>query len=1183
MEALVTKLHEKIAVAKAHPLQTTQLVVQNRGMQHWLNMQLASSSSGGVCMNMKYSLVASYLWQVIRTCVPDAPRINPFNRELLVWKIYQALGNESIRQHPIMQQPTEYWFNPTDSSAQQSLKRFQLSLAQADLFEQYWMYRPDWTQQWETEQPPHWQAFLWQSLSEGAEFHPVKIIRQAQVSLRSVKSTLAPDVYIFGINSMPPLYIEFLFELSRHQNIFLFLLNPSEEYWFDLMSEKAVSRKKGKLVRDKKIQAPLTPASPNPTSADIGDSLFSSLPFETGNPVLSALGRQSQEFFEILYNNQELIDDHVYLRPNRKTVLHCLQNDFFHLTDNRTTPEPIMDNSVTVIAAHSHLREVQALHDWLLARLDEDTDLKPKEIIIMCPQIETYAPYIQAVFNSVYLPFDQKAPRIPCSIADRKESDSSPLIQAFINLLHLPDSRFQVSEILGYLRLPPMQRKFDITSEDIALYEVWLKDAAIHWGLDAKHKSAFLVDDGCFIEGKSDESDGPTLRNSSRFTWREGLGRLLKGFAYADHKEVVNDSVYLPWVEGDNAIKLGKLMHIIDQLAGSVKAYKKNRNAVDWQLWLTDLFHHYFLPEKEELLASETILDAIRSLSENTQTAGFNDLIPLEIVTYFLEHQFSQPEQGRQFMTGQVTFCSMLPMRSIPFKIIGLLGMNDGEFPRQRPPLGFDLLSESPRRKGDRSRRDEDRCLFLEALVSARQALYLSYQGNDAKTNSARQPSLVLDELIHYLDTSYWKPSLQSLDSTAGSLKENSLQAIRRIPLQPFSQSNYRPPHHSYDPKWLNLASAQVKAAPTAAVFDKPIDYSQPVDISELVNFFSHPPKAFARQRLGLFLESDTNTAVNDTEPFKHNHLDRYQAQASYIGTQLKRMKIAGNAAQSLDVAKQTAAEAESISHLTALISLGGHLPDTPVTDLTLMDWRDQALEFAEHVVQTGGHEITQVRIAVDIDRFKVTARLPLLSISATQQQTKAAEAQVLLFWRLADAKGKDIVNLWLHHLIAHLKKPLRVSGGASEDDDDDDDPQRNGAIHTIGIFRSKKGEPNYIGFSPVTDAAKELRLWLSHWQDGLAQPNFINANLALEMASDADFSAASFIAFWRNDFQQTGLAYDPYYAHFWKQPPDWNDDMYAEVMALYGRASENLQQLSSDAVLAIIKSGSIRSVATDE
>lgn len=1137
MESLVAKMHEKILRSSVHPLQTTQIIVQNRGMQHWLNMQMASAVKGGVCMNIKYSLVASYLWQIIRLCVPDAPRTNPFSRELLLWNIYDALGQEQILNHPLMQEPSDYWFNPDNSESQQSLKRFQLAQAQADLFEQYWMYRPDWIESWEKETATHWQALLWNSLDANSTYNPIRLIKKAQSELRQIRNKLPKEVFIFGINSMPPLYVDFLFELSKQQNVTLFLLNPSEEYWFDLISEKELARKKGQHLRKKSEskEAALTDT----------DSLFSALPFETGNPILSALGRQSQEFFEILYNNASLQDEQVYLRPDRTTVLHRLQNDLFHLTDARHESDNAIDDSITITSAHSHLREVQALHDWLLAKLDQDSSLKPQDIIIMCPQIEAYAPYIQSIFNPTYVPFNPQQPKLPCSIADRKESDGNPLIQAYLNLLKLPDSRFQVSEILSYLRLASIQNKFNITDDDVQIYEVWLSDAAVHWGVDEQHRSRLLAGD-IITEGALGQLEQLATR---QFTWHEGLQRLLRGFAYGDNKALVDDQLYLPWVEGENAIKLGNLIRLIDQLSQSNINHRTERTAQQWQLWLTELFDNYFLPDNDDLIAAETIQDAIHKLAENTLQAGYGDKIPLEVVSYFLEHQFSQPEQGRQFMTGQITFCSMLPMRSIPFRIIGVLGMNDGEFPRQRPPYGFDLMAQSPRRKGDRSRRDEDRCLFLEALVSARDALYLSYQGNDAKNNTAKQPSLVLAELTHYLQNAYWHP---------GSNNNALISAVmRKLPLQPFNEKNYQPPFVSYDGKWLELGQSvsRVNRESTDTVLpDMPDLLNEPINVSDLVSFFSHPAKGFARKRIGLFLEEDSGPLVSDSEPFITNHLDRYKTQSHYIEHALKQAKTP------TELTKSTATEVHKIDEVTRLSLLSGHLPATPTMQSQIAEWREQALQFTTQLTDMGGGSITEKTVQTSIGKAIVQARLPLLDITKPNSTNKTETHSVLLFWRLADIKGKDIVNLWLHHLMACITQ---------------------GPAYTVGVFRSKENQASLQGFTPVEDAQSELQKWIDHWRKGLNQPSFVNAELAKDMLTNAKFSAASYANSWRADFQKQGFVYDPYYAYFWQEPPAYDESLMAYAHTLYGAAMSSLQSWSEEDVAAILANTTIQSVAT--
>lgn len=290
---------------------------------------------------------------------------------------------------------------------------------------------------------------------------------------------------------------------------------------------------------------------------------------------------------------------------------------------------------------------------------------------------------------------------------------------------------------MSFLRIPAMQTKFDLSIEDIDKVSVWLDYASIHWGLDQEHKQQTLK----------------TNSVSNSFTWQQGLSRLLRGFAYGDYEVIYDNQLLLPTVEGNDSELLGKVMLILEQLQLFALNLTKERTASQWQIFLNELIEELFDTTNND--GFTIVTQAIESLIEYCLHAKFEDKIDLLIIRDFLNQHFSQPDPGRQFIVGQVTFCSMLPMRSIPFKVIAILGLNDGLFPRQRQPLSFDLMSVTPAMLGDKSRRGDDRYLFLEAIISARKALYLSYQGKNIKNNAPKQGSLVLKELMEYLTLAY--------------------------------------------------------------------------------------------------------------------------------------------------------------------------------------------------------------------------------------------------------------------------------------------------------------------------------------------------------------------------------------------------------------------------------------------
>ncbi|MFY0663363.1 MAG: exodeoxyribonuclease V subunit gamma [Natronospirillum sp.] len=1078
MEELVQLMLELMRYGgRKDPLVAEQIIVQNPGMQHWLSMEMASHQ--GIAMNTDFPLLSRFIWKMMRRLDGDVPEQSPYAREVLVWRIYEALG--VLRHEPAMAEPTAYWTGERDDM----LKRFQLARTQADLYEQYLIYRPEWILAWDAgqfatipdapESSARWQGVLWHHLVQAEPRHPLYWIERSRARLKTASATdqfgFSSSVYLFGINTMAPLWWDFLQILGEHIDLHVFLLNPSDEYWGDLQSARTVARQRARWVGDEPAAA-----------------------VDIGNPLLASLGRQGQEFIRLVYNEPQA-EISVFSAPDGDTLLPRLQRDILRLHDATALPEPIaIDNSLVMTSAHSALREVQGLHDWLLGQFEADPTLSPRDVVVMCPAVEEYASYIEAVFDSGFSTQERTGlPRLPCSIADRSLSDSLPLVQSFMALMQLPDSRFTVNGILAHLRIPAVQRRFSLQADDLHTITLWLENAAIHWGIDATHKAQL------------------DLPEDDRYTWQQGLERLLLGFAWGDEEQEYQNRLLLPWVEGDQAELLGKLIHLLNVLRDESRQWRGDSTAVQWQERLVRLLERVYTPGDEDQDGYDMVLAAIQDLTAYTQRAQCADQpLPLLVVQDFLRHHFSQPEQRQRFMTGQVTFCSMVPMRSIPFKVIAVLGLNDGQFPRQRQPLGFDLMAHAAARLGDRSRRGDDRYLFLEAILSARQSLYLSYQGRSVKNNEVQQPSLVLQELLQYVEQGYgW----------------HAVDVIRQLPLQPFSPDNYRAPLRSYDGRWLQLLLSQrdaessaptiLRLPPLGADPNASEDESASGDESESnevrhetveywVRWFDRPAKALANARLNLYLETE-HLLLEDNEPFVATHLDRYGVQTDMVNGAL----MYGDTAVVLR------------RH-----QLRQHLPHNPKFEAELDEWQRDAEQFSTALSGLG---------------YRALNTEPLLwaheGLVLRGQSLGDDEKQV--FWRFANPKPKDHLRLWLHHLLANLHGPKE----------------------THGLFRpdtkSKppKGQTHVaqrLAFAAVEQPARLLREWFDAWQALTASPWPLNAAVAL-MALDPKISAKEH---WFTDWWQQQVDNDPYFALFWpehaSQPQTWTDEYQQWVTTLY-------------------------------
>jgi exodeoxyribonuclease V gamma subunit len=626
--------------------------------------------------------------------------------------------------------------------------------------------------------------------------------------------------------------------------VHIFHLNPCAEYWGHIQSEKAIAATHLKHWL-----------------AQQDDNVL----VDGGNPLLANLGSQGKEFFRLLQQQDSYnIDAFEEATPVSSSAdlstLQQLQQDILHLDDAREHSHKKVDDSLVFANGSSALRELQGLHDWLLGKFQIDPSLKPSDILVMCPQVEDYAAYVGAVFDtqgrqfgSWYDASKTDTPQLPCSIADRKPQDSEPLVAAYLQLLQLPDSRFQVSFILDFLRLPAIQRKFGIDPAELEIIAVWLANACVHWGLDERHKASTLGQE----------------ESTSTYSWSWGLKRLLLGFAQGGESKKYQNDWLLADVEGSQAVLLGRLMQVLEQLQGHAKNLNTPRSGLAWRGYLTGMIDEFFADDqtlqRNEEQAKEWLTTAIGNMAMWVEQVDYSQTITLEVVRYSLTQKLSVASSSQAFITGKITFCSMVPMRSIPFKVVAMLGLNDGQYPRQSKPLDFDLMAQEERRVGDRSRRGDDRYLFLEALISARSCLYFSYQGVDSKNNSPRQPSLVLSELMDYLTRGYgWNFNPTQADSK-----------LRQLPLHSFSKDNFNPlSTPSFETSWLRLLQAESLDEDHSVV--GPSDHLKALTVSGLVRFLENPGRTFANESLGLYLH-DYDLELDDDEPFESSKLVEYK------------------------------------------------------------------------------------------------------------------------------------------------------------------------------------------------------------------------------------------------------------------------------------------------------------------
>lgn len=830
--ALATTL---LAQPLREPFAPARVVVPSQGMGRWLTLELARKQ--GIAMQLEVQLPATFVWDLSRLVLGQLPEQSAFSPSTLTWRLYDWLCEpDHLARTPRLAR----YLDGGDER-----RRLSLAARIADVFDQYLLFRDDWLAAWEREAlldlgpDEEWQALLWRELTRDGHPHRARLLEDLLRRLYQDApiAGLPERLLVFGISSLPPHHLRVLEGLARHVEVVICALNPCREAWGEIRDIRELARQ------------PLGGEQASPLGSAADDWYL-----DVGHPLLASLGKQGRDFFDSLFalaaeGGQDigLYSEDADLHDS--SLLRALQNDILRLRTRLPAERLALrgdDRSLEVHIAHSPLREVEILHDQLLARFAADPSLSPDQVVVLTPDIERYAPYIEAVFAPREgLP---RGPRIPFSLADRSLRSEVPLIEAFLGLLALPESRFTGEEVLGWLEQPAIARRAGIEAEDLPLLRDWLRSAGVRWGRDAAHRQQL------------------GLPADAAFTWRQGLDRLLLGFAAPPQlagsgAPLLGDSWPLDALEGARGQLLGRLVAFVQRLTDCAEMLQRPRPLADWAISLQQLIDGLF----DEREAGDTLLllsQACAALAQQALDAGISRPLELALVRQQLTGVLEQGSGASGFLTGAVTFCTMVPMRSLPFRLVCLLGLDDGALPRRTPAAGFDLIARQPRR-GDRARRLDDRYLLLEILLSARDALYLSYVGRDPRNNAVLPPSVLVSEL------------LETVDLTAVSADGEPASAGLLIghPLQPFAPGNFAGGRHSgFAAPWFRAAQrlaepAQAEAQPFASRLAEPDDDWLCLEPSQLIQCFKHPARYLLEQRLGLRLAAAEEALAGD-EPF---------------------------------------------------------------------------------------------------------------------------------------------------------------------------------------------------------------------------------------------------------------------------------------------------------------------------
>jgi exodeoxyribonuclease V gamma subunit len=979
-------------------------------------VQLSLTDREGISANLNFDNLARWLWRLVGRVVPEVGRESPFRPESLTWHVLAVLEDvKFVSAHPRL---------ASYLGAADPVMSHALAARIAGLFDQYTTYRSEWLAAWadgRTDVPAlpelaadrDWQAALWRALLErldATERHPVDQFLLA-LAAGDVTPHLPPALHLMALPSIPPPYLDLLRALSAYTEVHLYSLNPCEEYWADIITER----------RYRALDA-----------AGHADG------YEVAHPLLAAWGGAQQAYFTALvehFSDVQSDDSPLYVPPVGQTRLAHLQRS---ILDLKTPHEGEWltasdDRSLEIHVCHSLTRQLEVALERLLGLFDEcaraGRPLRPHEVLIAVPDIESAAPLVDAVFAA--LPDNQ---RISYMLTGRRESKSEGVSRAFLTLLDLAGSRLEADALHGFLLLPLVRRRFGFDNDALDTLRDWIHAAGYRYGIDAAHHAQMGLPSG------------------SRVSLSDGLDRLFLSY-------VLPADEWSPMLEGLLPAKgvrdpdgdlLAALARCTEQLATFVAATAKPKSGREWSNALLSALDTFFLPasDGEDIEEFTGLRSAIRKLCALIEKADPTAEHPLGVIRAGLLQTLDGAGPGG-VPGGAVTVSSLAALRGLSYRALFVLGLDDGVFPRVDRSVDFDLIAKTLR-PGDRQRRSDDRNVFLDHLVATTDVLHLSYTGFNDRTNAALPPSVLVAELLDLLVPAVRAP---------GELVENARRRIVVVhPLQPFSPTCFDPSEPRRQSHNAGLAGAlRMRANNPAAVEREPVFFDAPIQdaaawpatlpITTLAAFYRGPARVLLEQTLGLrFDRAEADLPVIEPlseEQESHRHLERQLLDAALAG-------IGPAALQAYTAA----------------------LPDLPAGRLGRVAAQQMIAEtigFADLIRRYRSEPVLppqRVQASVGVDGAAV-------ELSADWSELRASGLLYFSQWRVS---AVSLIETWVQHLLLNLVRPSGVdpiSRHLFKDDLCTFSPVSSPQVHLADLLRHyRQGLVAPLPFYPKTSLA---------------------------------------------------------------------------------------------------------------
>jgi exodeoxyribonuclease V gamma subunit len=729
---------------KDNILEPSVVIVPNANLAKWLQLLLAGKNA--IFMNIEFQYLEAGLWEMLAALdcgeiKPDMMDIDQLKFFLL--HILQNLDRSDADFLPM----TQYLFGEDDAADRpdDAARLWQLSEKMAHLFKEYEFHRTDMIRNWavsstETEGMQRCQQRLYDRLKRLRDELAGRTGKQLLSTMEYADLVLSgsrtderkaadpQSVHFFGLSQISNFHLTLIGRLQDDYTIHIYTMNPCEEFWEDIQTPREKRWIQRKNVKTLAIQT---------SEQDQGKLLQ-----QTDNALLAAWGKPGRESVRLLCQLTDYNFKACFTTAEQAAeILHRIQNDILTLSCSEPEAKRIeQDRSLQIVACPSIYREVETVYNSVLFNLAQDDRLQLTDIAILVPDMSAYKPVFDSVFN-------RRPRQLVYNLVDSQAEIESIYGNAVLAILKLATGRFSRNEVFDLILNPCFMSRWKIGSDEVQAWVNWTRELNVFHSFDRDSKAA---------RGYS---------ASGNFTWKQGLERLRLSRIMAAPNAIdpasfkhYQERVPFSDVKTSDADLVEKFCMVIESLDHAVS--RLNSSAISAKQWKQHLFltcdQLIEIPQdfKGEAVVRQALLKAFDNLAlyDCLQGGASPSALDIGLIREFIRANLGSISGGHgNYLTDGVTISALQPMRPIPFRIVYVLGMEEGRFPGKADLSSLDLRL-SKRRIGDISLPERNCYLFLEMLLSVREKLTISYVARDLQKDRLQQPCSVINQLKRYIE-----------------------------------------------------------------------------------------------------------------------------------------------------------------------------------------------------------------------------------------------------------------------------------------------------------------------------------------------------------------------------------------------------------------------------------------------